>query len=146
MDAINFLIKEHDRVRKMLSDMENLAHHDETKRKMFDELSADLIRHETMEQTVWYPHFRNDHRIDDEVKHLLTEEKDAEKAIKKLDNIEDQNEWEAKFIKFKKAVEHHADEEEEKLFPRVRKILSEEDLKKIGKDMFDFKQNWEAKN
>lgn len=144
MDAINFLIKEHDRVRKMLADIAGDSHRDGTKHKLFDDLAQDLIRHETMEQKIWYPHFKNHERIDDEVKHLVKEEDDAAKAIKKLENIASQKEWEEKFAKFKKDVEHHADEEEEKLFPRVREILSEAKLEEIGKKMFEFKQDYKA--
>lgn len=142
MNAIDFLIKEHERVRTALADINNQSHHYETKKHLFNSLCNDLIRHETMEHQVWYPTFKNDSRLTDTVKHLLTEEKSAEKTIKQFDNIATQEAWEAKFIKFKKDVEHHASEEEKDLFPQVKKILSAEELEKIGKKMFEFKQNY----
>jgi hemerythrin superfamily protein len=144
MNAIEFLTHEHDKVRKVLAEIDQGSHKDETKRKMFDGLCQDLIRHETMEHKIWYPHFKNHDKLEDTVKHLLTEEKGAEKAIQAFDNVHSQEEWEKKFAKFKKDVEHHAEEEEKKLFPNVKKILDEATLEKIGKEMHAFKQQYQA--
>ncbi len=142
MNAIQFLLKEHETVKKMLTEIANKSHRDETKKKMFDTLSQDLIRHEKMEQEVWYPHFRDNKKIDDIVKHLITEEKSAANTIKELDKIKDQESWEEKFSKFKKDVEHHASEEENKLFPQVEKILTDAELEEIGKEMDEFKKEF----
>jgi F0F1-type ATP synthase gamma subunit len=142
MNAIDFLIKEHEHVRKTLSEIDDSSHRTETKRKMFKTLCNDLIRHETMEQKVWYPHFKNNTRLNDEVKHLLSEEKTAEKILKKFSDIKTDQEWESQFIKLKGDVEHHADEEEQKLFPEVEKLLNPDDLEKIGIEMYHFKQNY----
>lgn len=138
MNAIDFLIKEHNKVRAMLLDMSDRSHHHETKKKKFTLLAQDLLRHETMEHEVWYPHFRN--KLSDTVKHLLTEEKGAEKAIKKLDSLKTEEAWEENFLKFKHDVEHHAQEEENNLFPEVEKILSDKELDDIGMKMYEFKK------
>lgn len=143
MNAIDFLIKEHDKVRKMLTDISDSSHQYETKRKLFDKLCADLLRHETMEEEVWYPQLKRKTELYSTIKHLISEEKHAEKEIKTIQKITDQAEWENKFLTFKKNVEHHAKEEEEKLFPQVKKILSEKELEEIGKEMFTFKQQYQ---
>lgn len=139
MNAIDFLRKEHDKVRRMLADISDNSHRHETKLKMFNTLCHDLLRHEEMEHQVWYPHFRNNSLLKQEVRHLLSEEKNAEKAIRELDNIDTEQAWEVKFAKFKKAVEHHAYEEEHDLFPEVERILTKEELNTIGKKMSEFK-------
>ncbi|KTC68193.1 hypothetical protein Lbir_2795 [Legionella birminghamensis] len=142
MNAIDFLVKEHERVKQRFLDISDESHRAETRKRMFDELCDELIRHETMEHKVWYPHFKDDDRLDDTVKHLLTEEKHAEQAIKQFDNIKTEETWEKKFNKLMDDVIHHAEEEEEKLFPKVRKLLSESELEKIGKDMLEFKRQY----
>lgn len=142
MNAIEFLIKEHQKVRHTLTEINDKSHREETKRKMFDNLCQDIIRHEEMEHTQWYPCFKNDKRLTPTVKHLLSEEKSAEKAIKQFDHVKSYEEWEEKFLKFKKDVEHHAYEEEHDLFPEVRKLLSDEELEKIGKAMYQFKKDY----
>lgn len=142
MNAIDFLIKEHDKVRKILNDISDNSHHETTKKKMFDDLTKELIRHEKMEHQIWYPHFKN--KLSQTVQHLVKEEQSAEKAIKKMENIDAPDTWETKFAKFKKDVEHHATEEEKDLFPEVRKILDEAQLEKIGKEMYAFKQDYQS--
>lgn len=142
MHAIDFLLKEHNKVRKNLNAIANESHRYLTKKKLFKSLSEDLIRHETMEQKVWYQNFKNSRKLRSEVKHLLTEEKHAEKAIKKLKSIQNEEKWEEEFFKFKKAVEHHAHEEETKLFPNVKEILDQSELQAIGKEMYIFKKRY----
>lgn len=140
MNAIDFLLKEHNRVRKMLRTISDDSHHYATQKKQFQILAQDLLRHETMEHEVWYPHFKE--KLPSEVQHLLTEEKHAEKAIKKMSDLKTEEAWKKEFLKFKSAVEHHASEEETELFPEVEKILSEGELEKIGLEMFDFKMQY----
>ncbi len=144
MDAIKFLTKEHNKVKQKFKEIIDSKHSYETKRKMFVDLAENLLRHETMEHKVWYPHFKNDPRLDDTVKHLLKEEDHAEKAIKRLSEIDNEDSWQANFLQLKKEVEHHAAEEENKLFPQVEKLLSPSELQEIGKQMYDFKKQYEA--
>lgn len=138
MNAIDFLIKEHDHVRAGMAEIKKGSHHFETQQKKFSVLAKDLLRHESMEHEVWYPHFKE--KLPHTVKHLLSEEKHAEKAIKKLAELQTEETWNKHFTEFKEAVEHHAKEEENQLFPEVKKILSEQELMDIGKKMNEFKK------
>jgi len=144
MDAIQFLINEHEKVRKTFKEISDKSHRFDTKQKMLDDLCDELLRHEKMEQTIWYPHFKNNPQLQPEVKHLIAEEKDANKMITKISHIKSEEEWEKAFLKFWKDVDHHASEEEKLLFPNVRKILNEAELEKIGKEMREFKLKYNA--
>lgn len=139
MNAISFLIKEHNKIKRTFTKIKTKTRRFETKQKLFKALCHDLLQHEMMEHKIWYPHFRRNKKVRAEVRHLLTEENHAEKAIKKFNGIKTQAEWKAKFLKFKKAVEKHAKEEEKKLFPNVEEILDPATLKKIGIKMRQFK-------
>lgn len=137
MNAIDFLINEHNKVRTMLADISDGSLHYDTKRRQFNLLSQELIRHENMEHEIWYPYFKD--KIASKVKHLITEEQYAERAIKKLDDLKTEEDWEENFLRFKNAVERHADEEENDLFPEVKKILTNKQLEEIGMKMSQFK-------
>lgn len=138
MNAIDFLIKEHEKVKNTFSEIADPSHKPETKRKMLHELCGKLLAHETMEETLWYPNFARNDAVKEIVKHLIAEEKEAEKTIHQFEKIVTQEEWEKKFIQFRSDVEHHAAEEEHKLFPKVRQILNENDLESIGKKLREF--------
>lgn len=142
MDAIEFLIKEHNKVRAMMADITDESHQFTTQKKRFAHLAQELIRHEKMEHEVWYPHFKSD--VPETVKHLLKEEKGAEKEIKKIEELKTEEAWTIHFSKFKQDVEHHAQEEEKELFPEVRKLLSKEQLLEIGASMVAFKKEHEG--
>lgn len=145
MNAIHFLLNEHEKMRHALAEISNSSHKYKTKKKMFDALGNDLLIHETIEETIWYPHFKNNKKINSTVKHLISEEKHAEQAINALDKITSEKEWDIKFSKFKENVEHHAAEEEEELFPLVEEILNPLELEKIGSEMRSFKKQLHEK-
>ncbi|RUR02805.1 hemerythrin domain-containing protein [Legionella septentrionalis] len=138
MNAIDFLIQEHQHARKMFADIIDPSHRFETQLKLFDELAQTLIRHEKMEQTVWYPHFKDE--LPDMVKHLLKEERHAEQSIEKINKLKTEEAWKKHFQQLREDVDHHATEEEEELFPQVKKLLDEEVLLEIGKEMRIFKK------
>jgi hemerythrin superfamily protein len=140
MDAIKFLLKEHNKVRRIFKDINKSSRRDLTKRKMFKKLCNDLVVHEAMEQKKWYPTLKKNNNLKETIKHLLSEEKKAAKAIKSFKKIRSQEEWNNKFLEFKNDVEHHASEEEKKLFPKVKKYFDEVELKKLGKEMHQFKK------
>lgn len=145
MNAILFLKKEHDKVRRTFLAISSESHRFSTKKEMFSLLCQDLMRHEIMEEEVWYPHFRNNKQLEKTLKHLITEEKNSIKTIKEFEKIKSQDEWEEKFLQFKHDVEHHAEEEETKLFPYVEKILDKNELEIIGKAMREFKKGFNKK-
>lgn len=138
MDAIHFLKNEHKKVRLKFKVIAKKTRPYETRRKMFDKLCRELVIHETMEHKTWYPYFKKE--LKNVVKPLLNEEKSAAKAIKELKKLKTQEKWENKFVKFKKAVEKHAGQEEKKLFPKVKKLLDPASLKIIEKKMRAFKK------
>jgi hemerythrin superfamily protein len=140
MNAIKLLIQDHNKVRHILAEISNNDHSYKVKRKIFTELCNDLLIHEKMEEEIWYPNFK--HKLDDTVKHLVSEEKHAERVILEIQQIKDEKLWEEKFKKFKKEVEHHAKEEETKLFPQVANILSEPQLETLGAHMKKFKEDY----
>jgi hemerythrin superfamily protein len=145
MDAIQFILKEHKKVKRVLASISQKSKRQITKKKMFNHLCQDLLRHETMEETVWYPYLKKNTKLKKTIQHLISEENHAEKEIKKIKKIDNDVEWNKKFLKFKIAVLHHAAEEEQQLFPKVKKALEKKELNALGKKMLTFKKKWEAK-
>jgi iron-sulfur cluster repair protein YtfE (RIC family) len=146
MNALKYLVKEHNKVRKMLSKIKNDVQREDTKKRLFVKLSYDLQHHEKMEQKVWYPFLNRNANVAETIKHLISEEQKAEKSIQKIKKIKSQASWENNFANLKKDVEHHANEEEKKLFPKVQKQLLDVELKLIGKKMEDYKKKLDSRS
>lgn len=142
MNAIDFLVQEHNKVRTLFKDLNDPKHRAETQKKLFLIIADELTRHEAMEQTIWYPQLKGHKKWQEHIKHLKTEEHSAKKFMDKLKKISDAEDWQAGIKQLQEDVEHHAREEEEKLFPNVRKIVEEETLQRIGKEMKRFKEDY----
>lgn len=141
MDAIVYLRKEHSNFRKSLKEISKIS--DENKKlKRFNDLAQALTRHEKMEEQVWYPILRQHKDLRDIIKHLISEEKSAAKAITSLKKTKYRLIWNLKFLKLKYDVDHHASEEEDELFTKVRKYLSKAELNQIGTQMNKFEATY----
>ena len=138
MDAIKYLRQEHKEIRQSFSVIKKIANTNLRKKK-FAELSKNLIAHEKMEQKTWYPVLKKKKALVNIIKHLIDEEKSAAKALKKFKSVKFDFIWNLRFLKLKNDVEHHAKEEEQELFTRVRKLMTKSDLNTLGIKMRKYK-------
>jgi hemerythrin superfamily protein len=67
----------------------------------------------------------------------IEEHKQIKTLLKEIDNLTaDSEKFEPKLKVLMENVEHHAEEEEEgKMFPKIEKLLSEEDLEALGQEL-----------
>ena len=124
MDALELLIGDHNRVRglftrfKSAKESDDLGEMTALATKILDELEV----HSTIEEEIFYPEL---HDLTDEVHETITEGYEEHAVVKNLmaeigamePNTED---WAAKCTVLIENVEHHAEEEEKELFPKVR--------------------------
>lgn len=139
MNAINFLKNEHKKIKTCFKKIKEEANF-KKQCEEFKPFSQMLLRHEKMEQTLWYPVLEkfNIKYVNKVVDHLISEEKDAKKLIQEMMNLKSDRVWKSKFITLNTDVEHHATEGETKLFPTAAKLLPKEILEEIGKKMDEY--------
>lgn len=134
MNALDLLIEQHDEVEDLFEMIEKAE--GEKKTELFEELADKLAAHATMEETVFYPAVKAK-----ETEELLVESTEEHLAIKRVlaDLLEldtDDEHFDAKIKVMQEEVDHHArEEEEDKLFPKVRKLMSSEELDQLGSEM-----------
>ncbi|HEV7558618.1 MAG TPA: hemerythrin domain-containing protein, partial [Kofleriaceae bacterium] len=105
---------------------------------LFAELADKLAAHATIEEKIFYPAAMNKSTSD-----MLHEAVEEHLEIKRmladmlsLDPKTDEDEFDAKLNVLKENVSHHAHEEEEdKLFPKLRKLMSEDDRAALGNEV-----------
>ena len=133
-NAIEMLKAEHRAVEELFKKFEKAGSAD-ARRKVFEEIADALAVHATIEERHFYPAAKAEGTED-----LLLEAAEEHLEIKRviadllaMDASEDT--FEAKVKVLQEDVEHHVEEEEEELFPKIQKILDDEALETIAAQM-----------
>ena len=136
MDAIQLLEQQHREVEKLFEQFENAGDRaKKTKQQVAKKIMDRLAAHATIEEKIFYPATK-DARTE-EILHEAAEEHLAAKRII-ADLVEkdlDDEVFEAKVSVLKEQIEHHVEEEEKELFPKVKKLLDQEQLEELGQRM-----------
>lgn len=129
MNAIDHLIVEHQSHRARLKDIENQTHE-------FPLFREELIHHINIEEAILYPNLLKLKELNITTQIAWEEHNLIMKLLQEMDspNLTKEN-WKAKLVTLKKIVLHHIDDEEESLFPKIRKLASEEFLIEVGRQM-----------
>jgi hypothetical protein len=135
MDALELLESQHDDVESLIEEIENTDDLD-IKRQLFEELADNIAAHAKIEETIFYPaamgEETRDHLREATEEHLVVKRLLADMV--ELDCADPQ--FDAKLSVVKESIRHHAhDEEEDKLFPMVRKMMSEDELEALAGEM-----------
>ena len=132
-DVVDLLTAQHTEVDGLFERLESDAGN---RRATLLELGDKLAAHAAVEEKIFYPAV-----MAKETHDLLHESVEEHLAIKRvladlLTMKLDDDQFDAKISVLKESVSHHAHEEEEdKLFPILRKTMSEEDRAGIGNDL-----------
>ena len=143
-DAIALLKEDHQKVRALLGDLEKTTDRAAGKRqKLLADIEQELKIHTEIEEKIFYPAFREAARKDDDTKLYFEAMEEHHVVDLVLPEIKqtaaDADEFAAKAKVLKDLVEHHAEEEEDEMFPRARTILGREELMRLGRELADAK-------
>lgn len=146
MDALSLLSEDHQKVKKLMAEIEKTTERGvKTRETLFGKLLTELTIHEQIEEQIFYPEVK-DRATTKQLEELVTEPYEEHHFVDTVkaeiqDTPLDAEEWAAKFKVMKENVEHHAFEEEEgKMFPKVRKAFSKTELEDMGTRMAELKQ------
>ncbi|MDA0702250.1 MAG: hemerythrin domain-containing protein [Proteobacteria bacterium] len=149
-DAIALLKDDHETVKKLLKKLTETTTRATKKRQdLLGKIAKELEIHTTIEEEIFYPAFKAaDGKEHDVLNYEAIEEHRAvDKLVlpdlQKTDPGTDQFSGRAKVLR--ELVEHHADEEEESMFPKARKTLSKTKLKELGSKMEERKSELKKK-
>jgi hypothetical protein len=134
MDATTLLQEQHTEVDGLISKIENAR--GMTKRQLFEQLADKVAAHSEIEEKIFYPAV-----MAKQTEELLLESVEEHLSVKRVlaDMLAldaDDPHFDAKLTVLKEQIRHHAhDEEEKELFPKVRKLMSADELEGLGGEM-----------
>ena len=129
MNAIDLLKKQHDKVKKVLTKMSEGAPANSAELR---NLADELVAHMVIEEHIFYP------RVKEIMKDMI-DESFEEHAVARFELARllqaTGTEKKTRALVLKELLEHHIEEEEEEMFPKVKKNVDEEELTKLGEKM-----------
>jgi hemerythrin superfamily protein len=138
MDALTLLKHDHDEVKKLFKQIED-AEGSEA-RKLWEQISSQLSLHEELEETLFYPALKEEEQAKDLILESYQEHHVLDVLIGEINALRPTDEtWEPKIKVLQENTEHHIQEEEGELFPKVRKIWKTDKREQVGKQMQQMK-------
>ena len=140
MDAISMLKADHEKVRGLLSQLENSNERSSSKREaLLQKIAHEVEIHTTIEEEIFYPAYRDAVKKKEDRKlylEALEEHHVVELVMPELEETDPGTEvFSAKAKVLKEVIEHHAEEEEKEMFPRAKKVFEKEELRELGERM-----------
>jgi hemerythrin superfamily protein len=130
MNAIELLKQQHREVEKLFKGIEKAG--PDEKEKLFDELADALAVHAAIEEQHFYPATK-DARTEELLQEAVEEHLSVKRIIADLLEMEpDDAQFDAKITVLQEQVDHHVEEEEGELFPKVQKLHSKDELEDLG--------------
>jgi hemerythrin superfamily protein len=134
MSAIDLLEADHREVEDLFEELESASDKGE-KQEIFEELADKLAVHATIEERHFYPAAKGS-GTEDLVKEAAEEHLAVKRIIADLLAMDAGDDmFDAKVKVLKEQVEHHVEEEEGELFPKVKKLLDAEALDALEQEM-----------
>jgi len=138
MDALSLLTADHNRVRGLFARFE--AAHEGGDTAAAADLAANILIeldvHTQIEEEIFYPAVRTDQELNDLVAEGMEEHHVVKELGAEIRSLSPDDEaWAAKCKVVIENVEHHLEEEEEEMFPMVRKAFTAESLEGIGQSL-----------
>jgi len=130
VNAIDLLKQQHREAKELFEKIEKAG--PDEKERLFDRLADALAVHAAIEEQHFYPATK-DSRTEELLQEAVEEHLSMKRIIADLLEMEpDDAQFDAKITVLREQVEHHVEEEENELFPEVRKIHSKDQLEDLG--------------
>ena len=134
-DAIALLTEDHKKVKDLFEKFEKLSDRSKVnKKKIADQICLELTVHTQVEEEIFYPAVREPIKDDDLMDEAMVEHASAKDLIAQISDMDPGDDlYDAKVKVLSEQIEHHVEEEEGEMFPKVRK--AKVDLVALGEQM-----------
>jgi hemerythrin superfamily protein len=135
MDALELLKQDHQKVKKLFEEAEEAEGRQQ--QQLFSDIKTELETHTYIEETVFYPAVQKHDELKDMVLESIEEHKQVKTLLREMEALSaDSEKFEPKLKVLMENVEHHAEEEEEeKMFPKLRQLMKRDQLEQLGAEL-----------
>jgi hemerythrin superfamily protein len=136
-DVIEVLSADHREVEAMFTELETLMQtrsgtDDRIRKDLVDQVTIELVRHSVAEEVAVYPAVK-DKVSAEEAERAKREHAEAEETMKRLENLDpDDAMFGDELRRLISEIRAHVAEEEGQMFPRMRELMTLEELRDLG--------------
>ena len=139
MDGLELLIQDHDKVEMLFVKIETGGKNEKSE-ALFKQIYQELTIHAVIEEQVFYPALAKFKEMESVLKDSYTEHANAKREMGKIANLDyTSDEWMKLVEKLHKDIKHHVNDEEQKMFPKVRNLMNEQELQELGQELLKAK-------
>lgn len=140
-NALDLLIDDHRKVRKLFKEYEKI--HEKAaageKIELVEQICTEFLMHADVEEQIFYPAVRDAIKDEELIDEAEVEHQTARDLIEQIQAMTPDDElYDAKVRVLGEYVEHHVEEEEKEMFPKVKKAKL--DLEAMGQEMMQAKE------
>jgi hypothetical protein len=137
MDAIALLKVDHDKVKRLLNELETTTERGvKVRAELFSTIKGELTIHEVIEEEIFYPELKAHPKAKDIVLEGYQEHHVVDLVMKELEETPvDDESWGAKAKVMAENVRHHMEEEEGEMFKQARSVFDRSELEDLGERM-----------
>jgi hemerythrin superfamily protein len=136
-DVTEILSEDHREVEAMFIELETLLEtrsgtDDELRKDLVDQVTIELVRHAVAEEVAVYPAVKE--KLDaGEAERAKREHAEAEETMKRLENLDPEDQaFEVELRTLMREIREHVAEEEGEMFPRMRELMTHDELVELG--------------
>ena len=108
---------------------------DELRKDLVDQITIELVRHSVAEEVAVYPRVKAK-VSEEEAERAKREHAEAERTMKRLESLDpDDATFEQEIRRLMTEIREHVAEEEGEMFPRMREVMTQDELADLGKQV-----------
>jgi hemerythrin-like domain-containing protein len=137
MDAMKVLKDDHDKVKKLLGELESTTERGvKTRQELFAKVKQELVVHEAIEEEIFYPALKDHPKTKEITLEAYEEHHVVDTVMAEIEAVPfDDERWGAKFTVMKENLEHHIEEEEGEMFRQAEQVFEQAELDQLGEKM-----------
>lgn len=142
MNVLEFLKQDHQQAMNIMNQIETAnTGGQQARTDLFNQLKSALTLHTRMEEQIFYPELENHQETRDLIREAYSEHQEVDELLAEISSLSPTSgDFNNKIAELRDSVEHHVNEEENQMFPKVQQILGQDQLNEMGRRMMEMKQ------